>query len=159
VKREGVHRQSGGDQRSQDRGRPRDRDNVVAGLKRGSNEWEARIAQSGHARVRNQRDIARGEPVDQAADLRRAAELVKADQRRRDLVGVEQRPRHPGVLRRDHVDLTQDTDCPKRDVFQVPDRRADDVQRSHAVIMAAPVRDEAAPDAGAMRYHFDRVHV
>ena len=59
--------------------------------------------------------------------------LVKADERRRDLIVTEEVAGSARVLRGHQRHLAQDPQRPQRDVLEVADRRGDDEERARLV--------------------------
>jgi hypothetical protein len=114
----------------------------VATVERGPDQRIPGIGEARHAGVGDERHVLRLQPFGQAAHLTGPAELVEAGQRRRDLVRPQQGARGARVLGGDQIDLAQDADRAEGDVFEVPDRRANHVQRAHSVPRSAV---ESAP--------------
>src|SRR5437667_6606206 len=95
-----------------------ERDETVAGV---GHEWHPRVANQ-----RNLRALLQGDD-----QLRRAHQLivfVVADQRLVNVVVRKELQSMARVFAGDFVDLLQDAQRPKRDVFEISDRRADKIE-------------------------------
>ena len=127
-----VNGQSGHAERRRNGAGSRDRDHGHVRRDGLRDEVKPGVGDGGHAGVGDQGDVLAGqEPADQ---LRRPFPLVVfvvGDQRRGDAVALQQGPGVPRVLAGDHVHLAEDAQRPQSDVFQVADRRPDDVERTH----------------------------
>src|SRR5262249_13415982 len=75
-----------------------------------------------------------GEAPDQLTCLPRTAEVVIAREGRVDVIVAEQLTRRAGVFGCDEAHLTQDTQRAERDILQVANRRAHQVQRPHRAL-------------------------
>jgi hypothetical protein len=120
----------------------------------GRNQLEAGIGDQRRAGVGNQRQrFAFGEARDEArADLRRVV-LVIGDERRGDLVTLQQTARDAGVLGQDRVGRRQRRQRPERDVGEIADRRRHDIEarRDRRGLDALAERREAARSRRARR--------
>src|SRR5260370_19467885 len=123
---------TGNRQRRGDRARPRNRHD---GVSRGPSSFDQRLAgvgQRGRAGVADKGDITLSERrhhAGQAAPLDRRS---IAEQRFSNAVTREQARCDPRVLSSDRVDLTQDPDRPRGDVFEVADRCGHDEEAAQS---------------------------
>ena len=97
-------------------------------MQRGLYQPVARIGETGHAGIRNQRHVSQRQPLHKLGNPPFITVLVKADQRRIDLIMLQQPPRRPRILRRNQTDLAQYPQPAKGDVFEITDGGADEVE-------------------------------
>ena len=96
-----------------------------------------------HPGVRDERDaLSRLEPRQQLGDARRLVVLVVGEERRGDLVPLEQPARVPRVLREHDVGRAKLVEDAQRDVVEIADRRRADRERH---VRALRTRPSAAP--------------
>jgi hypothetical protein len=80
------------------------------------------------ASVRHERDaFASSQPLEETRCLANFVVLTQADDRLMHVVVGEELGRAPGVLGGDEVRFPQDAERPKRQIFEVSDRRGDDI--------------------------------
>jgi len=105
----------------------------VARRDRRPHQLLARIGQCRSARVRHERDVpAAVQLPDEHRDLPLVIELgIRGQVLGSDLVLAQQDLRMPRVLAGDHVRFLEYAECTLRHVFEIADRRRDEIQLPH----------------------------
>ena len=131
LEREAVGRQTAD---AEQRGHHRwagDGNDADARFGRGVDQTVARVGNTRGAGVADQRHVlSRVQAVDQLRRLGRFGVVVIARQPRGYVVMREELAGVASVFRGDQIDFPQDAQRSDGDVFQIPDRRGDDVQRA-----------------------------
>ena len=103
-----------------------------ARLHTGADEKESRIGDAGRTRIADQGDgLAVEDPLFHALHFFVFVELVVRFHPCLDVVVLEQDGTGPRVFGQDEVGFLQDADSPQRDVFQIADRRGNDIEFCH----------------------------
>src|SRR3984957_20132136 len=137
VEAEGIRGQAACHECHQECRRSRYRHNWHALLNRQRDQAISWIGNSGHARVRDQRDArALLYRLYQFRRLRRLIVFVIARRPRGDRKVIEQLLRLPRIFAGDQVNFFQYAQRPQRNVFEVPDRRSDEIQRGFSASSA-----------------------
>ena len=127
---EGIGGQAAGDQRRQKcrrSGNRHDRHMMPDGER---DQAESGVGDAGHAGVGDERDLGSAFEVDdQLGGLGHLVVLVIADQARLDAVMAEQLQGLARIFAGDQVDFFEHAQRAQRDVFQVADRRGDEIER------------------------------
>jgi hypothetical protein len=113
------------------RRRARDHDHVEAAVCRSAHHALARVGDARHAGVGHDgHGLASAQPVEDARHLRRLVVVVRRQQLLRPHArGLEQPTGAPRVLAHDDVGLGKGAHGARRQVVEVPDRRADEDER------------------------------
>jgi hypothetical protein len=125
----------GGKTRSRDSGqhggRARHRLHADARVDRGAHQPVSRVRHQRHSCIRNQRHYgARAQAFEQLGGPLRFVVLVITHGRLLDAVMIEKLAGLTRVFARDHVGLLQQAHGTERDVFQITDRRRDQIEQS-----------------------------
>ena len=103
------------------------------------------IGDERHPRIRDERDaLSRLEPRQELRDARRFVVLVVGEQRRGDLVPLEQAARMARVLREHDVGGAELVEDAQRDVVEIADRRRADRERHVRALRTRPARRRSA---------------
>ncbi len=101
-----------------------------------AHQFESGVRNQRGACIRNQRHRSGREMFEHLLQTNRFVVVVITEQRSVDFITVEQFPSVPCVFGGDDVHFTKHAQCPKRNIFQIADRRRDQIERSHARILA-----------------------
>ncbi len=130
-KREAVFGHSRGSQSRQYGAWPRNRLDPDACVGRRGDKAAAGIGNSGRAGIRNDCDVlTSSKPIDEHRCFRRFVVLMQARCRRPNRMTRKQASSPPRILSRDDRHFTENSQRPKRDVFQISDGRGNDEQRA-----------------------------
>src|SRR5215218_8603673 len=103
----------------------------MPGGQRRGDQVRSRIGYRWSPCVRDQSDVAALKGLQQTLPALALVVLVVADERGRDAKVREQPPTMTRVFGGDQLNLSQDTQCARREILEIPDWRCHDEERAH----------------------------